>query len=88
MFVLCFVFVLYLIVFKNPFDMGPLILLPVSAAFVFLAVFVHSRLERVNLSWRREIIILAVFIVVTGAVQLLIGNRLRFTPEWDMDGVN
>lgn len=86
-FVVSFLWVFYNAIFKSVKDFQPLLSLFLMLVFAIMFFCVYYFLRQFSLTEKNGNFILLVFIVVMGAIQIIAGLRLRFTPTFDLDAI-
>lgn len=86
-FVVSFLWIFYNAVFKSTQDFNPLLSLFLMSVFIMLFFGAYYLLKQVNLTARTGNLILLVFVIVTGTIQIIVGLQLRYTPAFDLDAI-
>jgi len=87
-YIVVFVPGIFYVLFRSRTGMNPL-LLPFLTAVLVLPLLIRSwrLIKGSKISEKAQRRILIAFIAVSTILQLVIGNRLRFTPAWDVEAI-
>jgi len=86
-FSISFLWVLYNVIFKSTQDFDPMLSLFLMLVFIVMFFLAYCLLRQINIPEKTGKIVLLIFVIVMGAMQIIIGLRLRFTPAFDLDAI-
>ena len=79
---------MFFVFFRSHTGQSPILLPFITVVFALPLLLRLWRLsERLDLSDRAHKWILLIFIVASGMLQIILGDRLRFVPMWDMEAI-
>lgn len=90
LFILLWTFMLINVIFNNKvniFKHNPLIVLLGTTIFIFILYLFYKWLEKLNISIKRQKIVIFVTMLIVFGIQLAFGYFFRVSPSWDLGDI-